>query len=79
MKCPDGCGQRTETPCQDGWVEVCDWSVISADDPRGPEAAIQWFATRRCLDQYGERRLIADLGAAVSGEANERWAKGDAA
>lgn len=78
MTCPDGCGKRTTTPTTDGWVELFDWSVISADDPRPPEAARLWFATLRCCWQYGERVLIADLGARISGEHQERVAAGAA-
>lgn len=72
MKCPDGCGKEAAYPREAGWVEVFDWSVISADDSRHPDEATLWFATLRCCWQYGERVLIADLGAAVSAEANER-------
>lgn len=78
MTCPDNCGRKTDNPCEAGWVEVFDWSVIRADDNRHPDEAALWFATLRCCWQYGERILIADLGAAISGEANERLAAGAA-
>lgn len=78
IHCPDQCGKRTKTPAQDGWLELFDWSVINADDSRGPEAATLWFFRARCVWQYGERVLIADLGAQISGEANERIAAGAA-
>jgi hypothetical protein len=77
IRCPDGCGRRTKHPATEKWLELTDWGVLSADDPRPPEAATTWFATARCLWQYGERILIADLGAAISGEAQERQARGE--
>jgi len=78
-RCPCGdCHRSTDSPRADKWVEVTDWAVISADDPRPPAAATEWFASLRCLWKTGERRFLADLGATISGEANERIARGDA-
>lgn len=77
IKCADLCGKRTKTPVKDGWLELFDWSVIDADDPRPPAAATLWFASARCCWLYGERVIAADLCGQVSGEAQERQARGE--
>lgn len=64
VHCADNCGRRTKHPAAEKWLELTDWGVLSADDPRPAECAITWFATARCLWQYGERALSADLAAA---------------
>lgn len=72
IHCADSCGKRTKSPAKDGWLELFDWGVISADDPRPPEAATLWFFRARCVWQFGERVLSADLAAQISEEANHR-------
>lgn len=73
MTCPCGdCNRRTDSPAFDGWVQVTNWGAIRADDTRPDSEVTEWFASLRCLWKAGERRHLADLGAAVSAEANER-------
>jgi len=61
IHCTDGCGRRSKSPATDRWFETFDWSVMSADDPRPPEAATLWFAEANCCWRYGASVVAADL------------------